>query len=516
MNTVTGRLVAFGFLSLSLLGCNQERPADTTTLVIARAGDNVSLDPAVSVGSSDGTIIALCYQRLTAIDPTSPDGAVVGDLAQSWSASADGMEWTFHLKPDVRFASGNPVTASDVVGSFERIGKIGRSPAQGMFWLKSADAPDPRTVRFKLNLPFPVLPKILTLTSGSVVDMKAVQSHLAQDLGTAWLSENCAGSGAYRLDSWQRGQRLTMVTNTNSAMAHPHFDKVVFKIIPDASSRRAQIERGDVDLIDGIGAAEAEHYAQAQGLSLARSPASNTLAYLTLNNTRAPLNDVRVRKAIAESIDYQAIRDKVLRGNAIVMRELIPKGIPGFDPGIAEPTRDLAGARALLKESGHADGIDVTMLVGEAGPVAELIQSNLAEAGIRLHLLRLAPAALDTARATGDFDIIYDGWILDFPDPFIFLNLAFSSPKSGGVGNFSHYENAQVEGLLQAAMISADSGRRTSLYRQAQSLIMADQPIVPLFSPVTIFAYRSALTGVRVNPYQPNYLDIVDISRKPQ
>ena len=127
----------------------------------------------------------------------------------------------------------------------------------------------------------------------------------------------------------------------------------------------------------------------------------------------------------------------------------------------------------------------------------------------------MAPSAIDAARGTGDYAGSDDGWILDFPDPFIFLNLAFSSPAAGGVGNFSHYTNAAADRLLQAAMVEADPVKRTALYRQAQDVIGQDQPIVPLFAPKLVFARRSSLTGVRINPYQPNYLDIAAMARNP-
>ena len=135
---------------------------------------------------------------------------------------------------------------------------------------------------------------------------------------------------------------------------------------------------------------------------------------------------MRVRQAIAKAIDYQALRDKILNHNATLLNGLIPPGVPGYDPKLPEPRRDLAGAKALLTQAGYAKGIDVTMAVGQVGPVAQLIQSNLGDAGVRLTLQRLAPSAFDDARTSGAFDILYDGWVMDFPDPFIFLNLAFS------------------------------------------------------------------------------------------
>jgi peptide/nickel transport system substrate-binding protein len=514
------RVLSSGFVALVTMGllasCGPgTNKSDDKTITIARAGDNVSLDPAVTVNSGDGTIINLCYDTLTSIDSASSDGRAKGDLAASWSTSPDGLTWVFKIKKGFRFSSGSEVTAQDVVYSFLRVAKIGRAPSQGLFWLKSVTADDPQTVRFALNFPFPALPKILSLTSGAIVDSKTVDAHADHgDLGKSWLSEHCAGSGPYTVQSWLRGQKLTLVTNTHAARKPAYFERVVFKTVPDASSRREQLAKGDVDLVDTIGAAEAVHYAALPGVALQETDASNTLNFLTLNTKRGPLQDVRVRKAIAAAIDYASIRDRLLKGNAILLNGPIPPGVPGHDADLPQPARNAGLAKSLLTQAGFRDGLDLSMIVGTPGPVAELIQSNLADAGIRLHLVSLAPSALDSARASSDYDIIYDGWIMDFPDPFIFLNLAFASPTAGGVGNFSHYSSPNLDALLQGAMSEADPAKRTALYEQAQKIIVGDQPVVLLFSPKSIAAVRQSLTGVRLNPYQPNYLDVAGMERR--
>jgi peptide/nickel transport system substrate-binding protein len=500
---------------LGLAACTRGPDHPRTTLVIGQAADAVSLDPAVSLGSGDGGVMALCYERLTAIDPGSADGVPVGELARSWEVSPDGLSWTFHLKDGHRFLSGRPVTAADVAASFQRIAKVGLSPSQGLFWMKSVEAVDPATVRFTLNFPFPALAKDLALSSGSVVDAKAVQDHAAgADSGQAWLGEHCEGSGPYSVKAWQRGQKITLIANPNAVAPPVYFKTVAFKIVPEASSRRIELEKGDLDLIGGLGAAEVERYAALKGVTLETSAASNSLSYLTLNTTRGALADVRVRRAIAKAVDYDALRDQVLRGQATTPTGLIPADVPGFDASKPAPRRDVAAAKALLAAAGHPSGLDLTMVVSQPGPVSELVQADLADVGIRLTLQRMSPAAMDAARASGDFDMLYDGWIMDFPDPFIFLNLVFTPAKDGGVGNFSHYDNPRVDQLLRAAMVEADPGRRAALYDQAQDQIMADQPIVMLFSPKLVIAHRDSVTGVRVNRYQPADLDVAAMARR--
>lgn len=504
--------------ALATSGCSEQK-TDTersTTLIVGRVVDFVSVDPAVAVGAGDGTVIDLAYHQLTAIDQASTDGSPIGELAEAWSAAPDGMSWTFRLKPGFRFEDGSPVDAEAVKFSFERLGKVNRGPAQSLFWFKAASAVDKLTVRFDLNMPFPALPRMLALASGSIVNPNAVRQHEVNgDNAVAWLSEHTAGSGAYRLEKWERSQRLTLVASPTSVTNPLHFKKVVFRIVPDDSSRQLQLGKGDIDLIEAIGAAKVDRYAELQGVKLDVSPGSNSLFYLTLNTQRSPLNDVRVRRAIAKAIDYAALRDKVLKGHVTLMRGLLPQGVSAYDPSLPEPARDLAGAKQDLASAGFGPEkpLKISMVISQTGPVAETIQSNLADAGITLTFRQLAMSALDAARASGEYEVLYDGWIMDFPDPFIFLNLAFTSTGAGGVANFSRYANPNVDQLLLAAMVESDHAKRTAYYRQAQSLILADLPIVPLYVPKTIMAYRSSLTGARVNPYQPNYLNVLTMGR---
>ena len=208
--TAFARLAATFALAAAcgLAGCGGGRTPHHDWIVVGRAADFVSLDPAVTVNASDGTILNLCYERLTSIDPNSPDGAAIGDLAKSWTSSPDGLTWTFVLKPGVSFDSGAPVTARDVALSFQRVQKVGRAPAEGLFWLKSVELVNPATVRFTLNMPFPVLPKILVAHLGLGGRHPNLGAHaVAGDGGKAWASEHCAGSGPYALASWRRGQK---------------------------------------------------------------------------------------------------------------------------------------------------------------------------------------------------------------------------------------------------------------------------------------------------------------------
>jgi peptide/nickel transport system substrate-binding protein len=503
MKVIKPIIACLAALSIGLTTPNAGAGAQLDQFVIAVGGDFVSLDPAVSSSASDQEIMALTYSRLTWIDAKS--GKALPSLARAWKMSANGKEWTFWLR-DEKFQDGSPVTADAVAYSFERIRKVGRATAESLSWLKNVHVVDRRTVRFELGVSFPVLNQLLAVPGFAIVNPAVVHAHeVNNDNGSVWLSEHSAGSGAYRVASWERGQRL--ILERASGFTGPPV--VIFRVIPDAASRRVQLQKGDVDFVGGIGAREAPEWAKISGVTLDVSHVPNTLYYLSLNTTRAPLKDARVRRAIGLAIDYEGLRRDVLGGNAVLINGPIPPGFPGHDRALGVPHRDLAAARKLLAEAGLVAGFNLRYVVGQPGPVSQYVQANLKDAGINAQFQQLASTAFDAARTSGDFDMIYDGFILDYPDPSIIMNLIF---PTGAAVNFSRYSNPVVDRLLKEAFAETNPSKRIALYARAQSLIVHDQPIVPLFAPDTIVARRNAVVGFHLNPYQSYVYDLSHVT----
>jgi peptide/nickel transport system substrate-binding protein len=492
-------LVLSAVLGVGLSGCG--KPERTPgQLVIGRLADPVSLDPAQTVSSSDFAIISLAYQTLTKIDPTS--GAAVGDLAQSWAMAPDGMSWSFTLKPGQTFADGSPVDAEAVRFSFERLRKVSKMAGQTLFWLKGVSVVDPLTVRFELNLPFPPLDRALAVPVASIVNPKAVAAQEKNgDGAAAWMAENSAGSGRYVVANWDRGSSVTLKPAAGREAGA--FREIVFRVVSNPSSQRSQIEKGDIDVVEQLGAAESQQYGEIQGVKVGETESGMSLSFLTLNTSRPPFDDPRLRHAVAKAIDYEALVRNVLVNRVSPLSSPLPPGVPGHDPAIPFPKRDVAAAKALVDEATGGKGLKANLMVYVPGPVSQLIQANLKDAGIDITLQKTAPAAFDANRASGQFDAIYDNWSLDFPDPFIIMNFAFASKYAEQGPNFSRYKNAEVDKLLDAGFVETDPAKRAELYRQALRLVVADQPLVMLFSPKVLYAHRPERVKMQVNPFQP-------------
>lgn len=479
-------------------------------LVIGRLADPVSLDPAQTVSSGDFAVIALAYQTLTRIDPRS--GAAVGDLAESWQVGPDGLSWTFTLKPGSRFDDGTPVDAPAVRYTFERLRKVSKMAAQTLFWLKQVVVVDERTVRFELTQPFPPLDRALAVPVSAIVNPKVIAPHARNgDDAAAWLAENSAGSGPYRVTAWDRGSSVTLKPVAGREAGA--FSEIVFRVVPNPSSQRSQIEKGDIDVVEQLGAAESQQYQQIQGVKVGELPSGMSLSFLTLNTSRPPFDNPALRQAVAKAIDYDALVKNVLVNRVSPLASPLPPGVPGHDPELPLPRRDLAAAQALVAQATGGKGLKASLMVYTPGPVSQLIQANLKEAGIDLTLQKTAPAAFDANRASGEFDAIYDNWALDFPDPFIIMNFAFASRYAEQGPNFSRYRNADVDRLLEAGLVEGDPARRAELYRQALRQVTADQPLVMLFSPNLLYAYRPDRVTMSPNPFQPYHRSLLPVAR---
>lgn len=513
-------------LSLPLVAAATPPVADLAaararTLVIGKPADVVTLDPAATMSSGDFGPIDLAYQRLVRYEVKDgvPTGALLPDLAQSWQALDGGRVWQFTLAGGHCFDDGSAVTAEAVRFSFERLLSLGLGPAQALGGLRRVEVVDAATVRFHLAAPSPIFPLILALPPMSIVNPSVMAHAEGADQARGWLGRHTAGSGPYRLAGWQRGMRVTLTANPcrGAASAAPRqFERVVFKVLRDDAARRLQLARGDIDVFEGANAGSAPYLARLPGVTVASRPSPVIIA-LALNNQRAPLNDLRVRRALALATDAEALRTRLVGGFASPLHGVLPEGVPGYDARLAAPRRDVAAARALLAEAGLAKPLRLRLSYMPMSPLTEAIvlalQSQFAEAGIELALEALAPAAFSKVRA-GDFDIAFGSWYADFPDPWTLMPFTYHSSAVGQGVNLARYANPAVDALLDAADATMDAPARLALYARAQQLIVADAPMVGLFVLHGVLAHRSALTGLAYNYSQPGTYNAAAMGRR--
>lgn len=485
------------------------------TLVIAKAADPQSLDPAQTMDNNDWTITYPIYQRLVKYD-TAPDGtgltSVVGELASSWEASEDGLTWTFQLNDGQKFSDGTDVDAAAVQYSFERLFSIGAGPSEAFPSGIEVSATGPMEVQF--TLPGQFAPFLYTLANNGAGIVNPAVANEEGDEGTTWLSANSAGSGAYMLTGWERGQALTLEPNPHYGGEAPAISEVRVAIIAEASARRLQLEAGDVHIAQSLPVDQLEALEGTDGITVASFP-SLKVTYLYMNNTVAPLDDPAVRRAISYAMDRDAIIDGILGGNGKAMTGPIPDGMWGANESVEAYEYDMAAARAALAEADPAT-LDITMLYSDADPnwepVAIATQAFLTDLGMNVTLEKLANATMRERFDTGDFGMATGNWSPDFADPYMFTNYWFDSSRHGLSGNRSWYTNARVDDLLAQASASTDQAEREGLYGEVQEIVTQEAAYAYLFQKDSRLAMRSNVEGFVFNPMLEEIFNLGEMS----
>lgn len=487
-------------------------PADT--LVIGKPADPQTLDPAITIDNNDWTVTYPAYQRLMRYRQVDGKGSteVEGDLAASWSASPDNLVWTFKLNDGQKFSDGTPVDAQAVKQSFERLLAKKQGPSEAFPADLKIDALDGQTVRFTLSKPFAPFLYTLANNGASIVNPKAMQ----RDDADAWLSGHTAGSGPYRLVSWQKGQSLQLERNPHYAGSKkPTLAKFVVKIVPESSARRLQLQKGDLDVAEELPVDQLQALKKDRGVQVAEFP-SLRVTYLYLNNAKGPLQNLDLRRAVVAALDYRGIVDGIMMGQARQMRGPIPEGMWGHDAALPQPEQDVAAAKALVQTAG---GVPSPLLLRYSTqdpawePIALTVQANLTAIGVPVKLEKLANATLRENLGQGNFDISIGNWSPDFADPYMFTSYWFDSDKKGLAGNRSFYANPQVDQWLREAATLSDQAQRVALYKQVQAQVVKDAAYAYLYQKNYQAGLGAQVKGFVFNPMLERVFNVADMTK---
>ncbi|MCV9878075.1 ABC transporter substrate-binding protein [Brenneria izbisi] len=486
-------------------------------LVIGKAADPQTLDPAVTIDNNDWTVTYPAYQRLVQYKTAGGKGStdVEGELAESWTTSDDQLVWTFKLKPGAKFDDGSDVNADAVKWSFDRLMQIGQGPSEAFPKDMQVTVIDPMTVRFTLKTLFAPFLYTLANDGAGIVNPAIADAH-PDDQGKSWLAANTAGSGPYKLERWQKGQQLVLVPNPHYNGPKPAFKRVTVKIIGESSSRRLQLSRGDIDIADSLPMDQLAALKKGGVVAVEDYPALR-VTYLYLNNGKAPLNNVDFRRAISWATDYQGMVKGILGGNGKQMRGPIPEGMWGYDATAMQYGLDLEKAKAALAKVTDR-GQTLSFLYSDNDPnwepVALSMQASLASVGINVKLEKLANATMRDRIGKGDYDIAIGNWSPDFADPYMYMNYWFESNKKGLPGNRSFYDNPAVDALLQKAIAVSDQKQRTDYYQQAQKVVIDEAAYVYLFQKNYQVAMNKAVQGFVFNPMLEQVFNVGQMSKQ--
>jgi ABC-type transport system substrate-binding protein len=507
-------------LALLAAGCSKSEPPQSHEIAESpRRGGTFrmaqdspgSLDPASVDDVYEATIVNQVFDGLLAFDHHLN---TVPCIATSWIISPDGNVYTFHLRQDLRFHDGSPLTADDVVFSLQRVFDLpieesslareylrhiagtseytsGRSRS-----IRGLVALDSHTVRIELDHPYASFLAVLASELARIVPKAYVER-----AGDAGLAQHPIGSGPFRLAAWEPNERVVLTAFADYKPATVWLDSVVFELPPQNARDHAvqgfRSGRLSACVVPDGRLAEFERLPRTAVLT--RQELSTT--FVGLNPTRPPFGDLRVRQAFALAIDRAAIlasgRSARIRPNGI-----LPPGMPGYTPESKLLEHDPARARALLAAAGYPGGQGLPPIVyttasqtEEADRLNRSIAQQLAAVGFQLTLQKMEWLDFSRHLDQKDLQCFNVTWVADIPDPDSFLNPLC---QSDGGANFACYASKEVDALLSTGRNTRSATARVEIYRDAERRVLQDAALVPLFHPLSAVAIQENVRGLHI------------------
>jgi peptide/nickel transport system substrate-binding protein len=496
------------------------RPAGTTpapaaaaagapsSVVLADFAEPASLNPAISTESP--RVSRLIFEGLILADPKT--GVATGELADKWEQSADGLTYTFHLRPNLKWSDGQPLTADDAKFTFDLIrNPTNASPFKSNFDLVTAvDAPDATTLR--ITLKSPSCPFLLNSMTQGILPKHALVN--SPDLLKDDFNANpTTGSGPFVFKERQQSDHITLVANPNYWQGKPKFDQWIFKTVADSTAEVLQLKSGEVDY--AVVQPESLDDLQAAGLDV-KTYIPLVTEYIGYNLKKPLFQDVRVRQALTYAIDRKQIVQQVLFGQGAVAYSPIPSVSWAFNSKLPTYDYDLDKAKQLLADAGWAPGSD-GILRKDGQPFQFKLETNsgnkIREADTVIAQAQYKKLGLDVqtsilelnafnqkVKTQHDFDAVVAQPVRSI-DPDQIPNWASTSYPSGQ--NFVGYSNPDVDQLLTQAATLPGCGQqdRQQLYARFQDILAQDLPVTQLYSRKTTIAVSKRIQGFDPSPW---------------
>lgn len=518
-NLIGASLLGAALLTLGLAG-----PAAARTLVFCSEGNPESLNPQLVTTTTGMDATWPVYNTLVEFAPGTT--TIQPALAESWTVSEDGRTYVFRLRPNVafhasaRFRPSRPLTAEDVVFSFERQWRpdhpFHRVSGGGYSYfrdlglpalLDAIEAPDPLTVRIRLKQPDATFLANVAMALGGI--LSAEYAAALQAAGEPErIDREPIGTGPFSFAGFQPDVVLRYRAFPGYWGGRQPVDSLVFSITPNAAVRLAKVRVGECHLTAFPNPGDLDAIAADPALVLMRQEELN-IGYLALNTRTPPLNDVRVRRAINMAIDKDAIVQGVYGPGGTAARTPIPPNLWSHDPAIRDEPLDREAALRLLAEAGLPQGFEAELWYPPVSRpynpngrrVADLIQADLARINIRVRPMTEEWSAYRGRMLAGETALALFGWTADNGDPDNFLGvlLGCTAARPGG-SNIARWCEPRFDALVTEARRTGDQTRRAALYREAQGVFKRESPWVPIAHSAVFVVARREVTGYRMDP----------------
>src|SRR4030081_2197438 len=453
---------------------------------------------------------------------------ITGELAETYEVSPDGLKLTFRLRKDAKFQDGTPVTAEDVKWSLDR---VVMAPVLGKGQLltgsmTSADqfkVIDPLT--FEVTLPKPdklALPNLATVYP-IIFNSKVAKEHAtAEDpWATAWLKENTAGSGAYKIETFKPGEQVIMARNEawnrGTTDKSAFFKRVIVQSVPEPATRANLVERGDADLVIDLQASDVQSLEGKGTLKVVSTPQYNAVTFISMNNTIPPFDNINVRRAIAYALPYDDMFKAALFGRGTpLFGATWTAGKPTTSAyPFQQPVKlDLDKAKEYLKAAGMPDGFSTTFSfnVGQAStaePMSALVKESLAKIGIKVDIQKLPDAQMSTQINEKKLSFFTEGIVAWLSSCDYFYRNFYTGNQRW---NYSSINNPELVAIAQEARFETDQAKYEEDGKKLNAIHFSEIPQIPLWQPSQDAVMAPSIEGYTYQFHRQ--VDYRDLSRK--
>ncbi len=491
-------------------------------MVFAQSVDATSLDPHDFTDLQSANNTENVFDTLVRVKAESTQ--VEPSLAESWTGSPDGLVWTFRLRKGIKFHDGTPFNADAVKFSYDRQIDEKNPYHTGTFPyadftfqnVKSVEAVDPTTVRFTLSAPFAPFISNMAMFATAIISPTAVKKYGKDSF------KHPVGTGPFKFVEWVQKDHATYEANKTYWDGRPCVDRLIIRGIPDNTVRLLELEKGTVHIMDQPNPSDYDRIRNNKELVLFTGPGLNT-GYIALNTEKEPFNDVRVRRAVNHAVNKLAIIKAFYAGIGAPAKNPMPPTIWGYNDAVKDYEYDVAKAKQLLNEAGYPNGFSTELwwpnrarpYLTEPQKIAEALQAQLAEAGIRAKLVTFEWATYLKKGQNGEHPMGIFGWTGDNGDPdnFLYVLLDKDNAVKGKAQNRAFYKSDAVHELLIKAQSTPDQATRAKLYQRAQELIHQDAPWVPFVHAGRVAVHRKEVANFFGHPLDIRWFHRVWITK---
>ena len=537
---ITAMVAAAVSATLLLAGCSSNAAPEATgsanasessdeekVLNVQRGPSPETIDPALNSASDGSNMIIHAFEGLLKFDQNND---IVGGLAESWEQSEDGLTWTFHLRPDLKWSDGSALTANDFVYSWKRVADPNTAAPYGYDLLNivagyeeasqgdidalQVEAPDDNTFVVHLSSPCVYFDKIAAFAV-----MVPVQQATIEAAGDSWATDPATyiTDGPYYMTEFTDGSQIVFEKNPYYWDAeHITFDKIVWHLIEDANTSYTAYNQGELDIIKDVPTEEIPTLEGNEEFHV--EPLMGTY-YVTFNTQKAPFDDAKVREALSLAIDRKYVAETIMQGTYSPATNFVGAGVSDAAEGssyedvtkekygdhfdIENYDANLEKAKELLAEAGYPNGEGFPAfdyLTNDSGyhkAVAEYLQSAWSELGLTMNVNIQEWKTVTADRRSGNFDVARNGWVYDWDDPSNMINLL----ETTNGNNDGKYSSAEFDKLIDDARNTTDVNEHYDLLHQAEQVLLKDAAMAPIAYYNEFWLQKPNLKGTWHSPY---------------